>query len=46
MKNEDMKDYAAWAFAIVAVMVVALLGAVVGGAILGVFVKTMLWVAA
>ena len=46
MKNEDIKDYAAWAFAIVAVMVVALLGAVVGGAILGVFVKTMLWVAA
>ena len=46
MKNEDMKDYAAWAFAIVAVMVLALLGAVVGGAILGVFVKTMLWVAA
>lgn len=44
MKNEDMKDYAAWAFAIVAVMAVALLGAVVGGAILGVFVKTMLWV--
>ena len=46
MKNEDMKDYAAWAFSIVAVMALALLGAVVGGAIVGVFVKTMLWVAA
>jgi uncharacterized integral membrane protein len=46
MKNESMKDYLTWAFAIIAVMAVALLGAVVGGAILGVFVKTMLWVAA
>jgi|DEB3_MinimDraft_2_1074329.scaffolds.fasta_scaffold03415_7 hypothetical protein len=46
MKKEDsFLDWVSYGGAIIAVMCLALIGAAVGGAIFGVFVKTMMWVA-